>query len=129
VERKTALMVSMVVSGSLVLGAVAFAASLGMSDASADNVGNLQPVATDLTQPPQPTEVTLYLDPVTGVLSTTPPAPVGQPIADPAQAQVADAVVPTPGPARIEGGGDRHDDEGRSGGESHESHETRDDDD
>lgn len=67
-ERKKALLTSALIAGSLTVGAFGVAAGSGLVGAPTDNVGKLQPIST------QPTQVTVYFDPATGLISATPPA-------------------------------------------------------
>jgi len=77
-ERRKALIASAVIALTLTTGAAAYAAGSGVLSGRTDNVGNLQPVAT------QPTDITVYLDPATGAVTTTaPPVATADPIADP----------------------------------------------
>jgi hypothetical protein len=66
-ERKKALIISAVIATTVMLGAVAVTANSNLLDRPGDNVGNLQATTT------QPAEITVYVDPVTGVTSLTKP--------------------------------------------------------
>ncbi len=64
-ERTKAMVASAIIAVTLTTGAVAFAASSGVIGGRHDNVGNLQ-----LTTP-QPTDLTVFVDPATDAVTAT----------------------------------------------------------
>jgi len=107
-QRKKSLLAATIISAVMLTGAVAYAAN-GVFDGRDDNVGNLQ---TSI----QPTDVTLFIDPATGSLSSTRPAvATAQPVATAPAAAVVTApttAAVTPSSTDDDSGHDSDDDKG-----------------
>ena len=90
-ERKKAMIASAIIAVTVMSGAVAYAASSGITNSRSDNVGQLQPTAT------QPTTITVVVDPVTGKATNAAPLP---------------AAAEAPGATSQRSGVDHYDDRG-----------------
>ena len=89
-ERQKALIASAVIAVTLTAGAVGVFAGSGLLDARTDNVGKLQSTTT------QPTQVTVYVDPTTGAVSSTPPQPAAESSLQTTASSTQQQAEPTP---------------------------------
>jgi hypothetical protein len=93
-ERKKSLLAATIISATLLTGAVAYAASSGVLEGRDDNVGNLQPTAIE------PTDITIYVDPATGSVTTAKPQ-IAATTPPPGAVATATAITPQPAAAVI----------------------------
>jgi hypothetical protein len=122
-QRKKSLLAATIISATLLTGAVAYAASSGVLEGRDDNVGNLQPTTT------RSSEITVFVDPVTGLVTATTPQPAAGATAPTTTRQPSADVTTTRSTTSTidDHGGDRDDDDDNSGPGSDDSDSGSDD--